>query len=152
MRKSSPAGFQVFPPLTNVRDLIRWEQFIHRLCGSLGPKVISLQDKIVVDVPGRPSLVRDGFFFRELSLDRNASSDMIAFEIVILAASMFPGRVFAVDPSYYLEEEKANYHQLQQAMLIGSTHSLHGNLHCAYCLESIRSQRIVVCSDCKRRS
>ena len=150
MTKSAVMGFQLYPPLSTIPDLVAWDEFLEHLRATLQSKSVLSSDKLELDIPGRPYLVRDGLFFRQLVIQRHPLTEAVAFEVFHLAATNFPGRVFPLTSRKYTEADL-----LADCMTINKIESEKAPVskaHCAYCLTAVLPEELIRCSGCNRRS
>ena len=151
-------GFQLFPPLSHVTELVVWSKFVELICELFSSSIKVSDSRILIKVNGEQVfLPKDGFYFRELSFSRSPVSEKLVSDMKKIAAGYFSSRIFDASCSKYSEGElKESYERFISDATRSETgssavESLDSHV-CAYCLQNVSALDVIMCRYCMRRS
>ena len=148
-------GFQLFPPLTIVDDLIRWNHFFD-LIVVFYPSLLDDADttlSFVVDLE-TSHVPRDGFYFREFSFRSSIHTRKLVSTLSAIIRGFFPSRIWDLSDSKYTprEIEDTQLEFRENNKIRGRNEHRQGTRICAFCFDRIYPSCPVLCERCSRRS
>ena len=155
---SKRVGFQLFPPLINANDLLRWNGFIALVTELFAACVVVTNDRITFTVKNEESdLPKDGIYFREFTFARSSISEKLTAQITRLACGFFPMHTVNLDIAKYTREEKLSAYNLLIASTMRSCRRIMDHFRaqpvCAFCINTCEdNEKVIVCCSCNRRS
>jgi hypothetical protein len=150
-------GFQLFPPLSQLNELVRWNSFIAVIGELFASSAVIHNDRVSFTIMKEEGyLPKDGIYFREFSFEHTPKAEKIMSKIMRLACGFFPLHIVDLeDPKYTLDEKLLAYNSFISRTMKSNIQNREPVEHhgvCAYCLCTVTRDDHKLCGNCDRRS
>lgn len=153
----SRIGFQLFPPLSRLNELVRWNSFIAVIGELFASSAVMYNDRISFTIMKEEGhLPKDGIYFREFSFEHTPTAEKLMSQIIRLAYGFFPRHmVHLEDPKYTLDEKLLAYNSFISRTMKSNIQNREPVEHhgvCGFCLCTVPRDDHKLCGNCDRRS